>query len=110
MPRLWLVTRARAKLPAQTSDHGREIEHNLSGIEYGMKRFHRAVSLTLLALAHLILVVELFRTNGLYPRLSLAASVLFIWRMSIMKYYTPDTNLVKSGFGGEQTDSNHRLM
>jgi hypothetical protein len=40
-----------------------------------MKRFHRAVSLTLLVLASLILVVELFRTGGVYPRIVLAATL-----------------------------------
>ena len=40
-----------------------------------MKRFHCAVSLTLLALASLILFVELFRTGGLYPRIVLASTL-----------------------------------
>jgi hypothetical protein len=35
-----------------------------------MKQFHRAVSLTLLVLASLILLVELFRTDGLFQELS----------------------------------------
>jgi len=40
-----------------------------------MKRFHRAVSLTLFALASLILVVELFRTVGLNARIVLASTL-----------------------------------
>jgi hypothetical protein len=40
-----------------------------------MKRFHRALSLTLLALASVILVVELVRTRDLYPRIVLAATL-----------------------------------
>jgi hypothetical protein len=40
-----------------------------------MKRFHRAVSLTLLVLASLILVVELFRTADVYARIVLAATL-----------------------------------
>ncbi len=63
--------------PACTdSSHGREIEqNNLSQLEYGMKRFHRAMSLTLVVLSSLILVVELFRTGGLYPRTILALNL-----------------------------------
>ena len=39
-----------------------------------MKRFHRAVSLTL-ALASLILFVELVRAGGLYSRIVLASAL-----------------------------------
>jgi len=38
-------------------------------------RFHRGVSLTLLLLASLILVVELVRTGGLFPRIVLVATL-----------------------------------
>lgn len=65
-----------SKAACTDSSEGREIERNtLSELEYGMKRFHRAVSLTLLVLASLILVVELFRTRGLYPRFVLVPSL-----------------------------------
>lgn len=61
-----------SKAACTDSNHGREIERrNLSDLESGMKRFHRAVSLTLLVLAGVILVVELFRTAGGYPRIVL---------------------------------------
>ena len=40
-----------------------------------MKRFHRAMSITLLALGSLILIVEFFRVSGLYPRTILVAVV-----------------------------------
>ena len=64
------------KAACTDSSQGREIERsNLSGLEYGMKRFHRAVSLTLLVLASVILAVELVRTGGLYPRIVLAATL-----------------------------------
>lgn len=64
----------RSKAACTDSDKGREIERRISsGLEYGMQRFHRAMSLTLLVLANLILVVEIVRTSGLYPRLLLAA-------------------------------------
>jgi hypothetical protein len=62
----------RRKAACTDSDHGREIERrNVSGLVYGMERFHRAMSLTLLVLASLILIVELFRISGLYPRIVL---------------------------------------
>ena len=64
----------RSKPGCTDSDKGREIERkNASGLQFGMQRFHRAMSLTLLVLANLILIVEIFRTNGLYSRLLLAA-------------------------------------
>lgn len=56
------------------SNNGREIERKSTGdLQFGMQRFHRAMSVTLLALASLILVVELFRDDAIYPRLVLAA-------------------------------------
>ena len=65
-----------SKAACTDSRQGREIERSdLNGLEYGMKRFQRAVSLTLLVLASLILVVELFRTGGLYPRIVLASAL-----------------------------------
>ena len=66
-----------ASKPACTdSSHGREIERsNWSQLEYGMKQFHRGVSLMLLILASVILVIELFRTGGLYPRVVLASTL-----------------------------------
>jgi hypothetical protein len=71
--------------------NGREIElSNPGGLEHGMKRFHRAVSLTLLVLAGLIILVELFRTGGLYPRIALASILMmfcvFIQRASVSLY------------------------
>src|SRR5215469_3778724 len=52
-----------SKAACTDSSHGRKIERRTLGdVEHGMKKFHRAMSLTLLALASLILVVELFRT------------------------------------------------
>jgi len=44
-------------------------------LEHGITRFHRALSLTLVVLATLILIVELVRTGGLYPRIVLAATL-----------------------------------
>jgi heme A synthase len=65
-----------SKAACTDSSDGREIERNtLSELEYGMKRFHRAVSLTLLVLACVILVVELARAGELYPRIALASTL-----------------------------------
>lgn len=64
----------RSKAACTDSDRGREIERRIpNGLEFGMQRFHRAMSLTLLVLANLILIVEFVRTSGVYPRLLLAA-------------------------------------
>ena len=65
-----------SKAACTDSSHGREIERsNSSQLEHGMKRFHRAVSLTLFVLASLILVIELFRTGGFYARIVLASTL-----------------------------------
>lgn len=74
--------------PACTdSDVGREIERrDLAGLEYGMQRFHRTISLTLLVLASMLLIIEFFRSTGLYSRAILASVFttfcVTIWRLS----------------------------
>jgi hypothetical protein len=61
-----------SKAACTDSSNGREIERSeLTMVESGMKRFHRAVSLTLLTLASFILLVELFRPGSLNARLAL---------------------------------------
>ena len=66
-----------SKAACTDSSDGRVIEvSTMGGLEYGMKRFHRAVSLTLLVLAGLIILVELFRTAGLYPKIALASMLM----------------------------------
>lgn len=65
-----------SKAACTDSSRGREIDQsNWSDLEYGMKQFHRGVSLTLLVLASLILVIELIRAAGLYPRIVLASTL-----------------------------------
>jgi len=76
-----------SKAACTDSDQGREIERRtVNELEYGIQRFHRGISLTLLILATLILVIELCRTGGLYPRIvivsALALFCLFIQRLS----------------------------
>ena len=77
----------RSKPACTDSDAGREIERrDLAGLQYGMQRFHRAFSLTLLVLASLILGIEFFRMTGFYPRAILAAVFTLFsvtaWRLS----------------------------
>jgi hypothetical protein len=75
----------RSKAACTDSNHGREIERkDLNGLEYGMRRFHRAISLTLLALASLFLAIELCRAGGLYPRIVLL-SVLTPFCLTIQR-------------------------
>lgn len=75
--------------PACTDSHdGRAIEmRTLKGVEYGMQRFQRAFSLTLLILAALMAGAEIFRTHVAYDRVLLSlALVVFCgtaWRASI---------------------------
>ena len=69
----------RSKAACTDSTKGREIERkNLNGLKYGMERFHRAMSLTLLLLASVILLVEIFRVGGFYPR-TLLTGVLVLF-------------------------------
>jgi heme A synthase len=74
-----------SKAACTDSNHGREIERNLADVEHGMKRIHRAFSFTLLVLASVILVVELFRSDGIYARTVLIIVLIlfcgFIWRL-----------------------------
>src|SRR5580704_10366686 len=68
----------RSKPACTDSEKGRAIERKMpSSFQYGMQRFHRAVSLTLLILASLILAVEVCRANGLFPRAMLIGIMLF---------------------------------
>ena len=74
---------------APISDHGREIERKTTGdLQYGMQRFHRAMSVTLLVLASLILVVELFRDKTFYPRI-LLAGVLVLFCAVVLRLSKP---------------------
>ncbi|MBB6143563.1 hypothetical protein HNQ77_001512 [Silvibacterium bohemicum] len=75
----------RSKEACTDSDHGREIERrDRNSVEYGMKQFHRAISITLLLLGILILVVELFRARDLYPRIILV-SVLTLFCLVVQR-------------------------
>lgn len=78
----------RSRAACTDSDHGREIERrDLNGVEYGMKRFHRVMSITLLMLASVILIVDLFRSSGLHPRIILIA-VLTLFCLIIRRLCT----------------------
>jgi hypothetical protein len=78
-----------SKAACTDSDSGREIENRIpQGLEYGMQRFHRALSLMLLILADLILAIELIRTPGLFERLILA--VMFISFAAVIRQLASD--------------------
>ena len=84
----------KSKAGCTDSDHGRQIERtDLKGVEYDMKRFHRAMSLTLLLLASLILIVELLRANGLVPRL-VVISVLAMFYLILQRVYSNLTQII----------------
>lgn len=77
----------RSKAACTDSSEGRAIEkRTLEDLQYGMQRFHRAVSLTLLMLASLILAVEMFRTAGTYPHTVLGGLLALVagtgWKLS----------------------------
>jgi hypothetical protein len=68
-----------SKAACTDSNQGREVHRNIGDVESGMKRFHRAVSLTLLILASSAISVELFRVSGTIPQLVLVFTlVLFV--------------------------------
>ena len=68
-----------SKAACTDSNNGRTIERrSVESLQYGMQRFHRAISLTLLTLATLILAIEVYRTPAFYPRAVLIV-VLFLF-------------------------------
>ena len=71
-----------SKRACTDSHEGRQIERReVNSIDHGMRRFHCAFSLTLFALASLILVIELFRTGGLYPRIAISAMLILFYKL-----------------------------
>ena len=74
----------RSKSACTDSDKGRTIERkNPGSLQYGMQRFHRGISLTLLILASLILAIEICGTSGFYPRAALIVVFLFLGTLAI---------------------------
>ena len=74
----------RSKAACTDSSSGREIEHKSApSLQYGMRHFHRGLSLTLLVLANLILAVEILRTNGFYPRFLLVVVLILFCAIGI---------------------------
>ena len=69
----------RSKAACTDSSTGREIVRMANeSIESGMLRFHRCFSLTLLSLASVIIIIELFRTQGSTLRLLLGSILLIL--------------------------------
>ena len=83
----------RSKAACTDSNEGREIsKRDFRGLEHGMMRFHRVMSITLLVLASLMLFVELFRDANLFARIILIA-VLMLFCMIVQSLCT---NLAQS--------------
>jgi hypothetical protein len=75
----------KCKAHCTDSNNGREIERKMTDdFKFGMQRFHRAMSVTLLVLASLILAIELFRDEAVYPRIVLA-SVLTVFCTVVLR-------------------------
>lgn len=75
----------RCKADCTDSNNGREIERKNTGeLRFGMQRFHRAMSVTLLVLAALILVIEVFRDQVFYQRIVLVG-VLVVFCMILLR-------------------------
>lgn len=54
------------------SNDGRRVERRSSDdLEFGMQRFHRVISITLLTLSSVLLIIDLFEPAGVYPRIAL---------------------------------------
>lgn len=54
------------------SNNGRRVEKRMSDdLQFGMQRFHRVLSITLLTLSSVLLIVDLFEPAGVYPRIAL---------------------------------------
>lgn len=69
------------------SDDGRRVERRLSDdLEYGMQRFHRVLSITLLTLASVLMVIDLFQPAGVYPRIGLAV-ILVLSLISLQRLF-----------------------
>lgn len=84
----------KSKAACTDSNHGRQIERrDLGSVEYGMKRFHHAISITLLVLATLILGVESIRESGFFPRLILIA-VLTLFCLIVQRIFARISDVV----------------
>ena len=76
----------RSKPACTDSERGRAIERKVPGsFQSGMQRFHRAVSLTLLILASLILSVEVCRASGFYPR-AMLMGILLLFSVLVIRF------------------------
>ena len=70
------------KAACTDSDQGRSIERkDVTGLESGLRTFHRAISLTLLLLSDLILIIELVRSGALYQRIALIGALVFFCKI-----------------------------
>ncbi len=69
------------------SNDGRRVERRLSeDLEYGMQRFHRVLSITLLTLASVLMVIDLFQPASVYPRIG-SAVILMLFLISLQRLW-----------------------
>jgi hypothetical protein len=74
-----------SKAACTDSSHGREIRRvEEAGIEFGMRRFHRAFSITLLTLAGVLILVDFAFAQTFWQRAALIA-LLFAFGSTIHK-------------------------
>lgn len=74
-----------SKAACTDSSHGREIRRTKeAGLEFGMRRFHRAISITLLTLACVLLLVDLAFARTFWQHAALI-TVLFAFGSAIHK-------------------------
>lgn len=86
-----------SKLACTDSSTGREIVKVANeSIESGMLRFHRWFSLTLLLLASVIMIIELFRASGSTQRLFLAGILLILFVAGRQVFSTVGVGLVNA--------------
>lgn len=74
-----------SKAACTDSSHGREIRHVKEvGLEFGMNRFHRAISITLLSLASILIVIDFAFGRTFWQRTALL-TVLVAFASTIRK-------------------------
>lgn len=74
-----------SKAACTDSNQGREIKRvKEMGIEFGMRRFHRAISITLLTLASVLILVDFVFAQTFWQRAALI-TVLFTFSTTIRK-------------------------
>lgn len=81
-----------SKAACTDSSHGREIKRVTEvGIEFGMRRFHRAISITLLTLASVLILID-FAFAGTFWQRTALVTVLCAFGSTIHKIFREITS------------------